>query len=78
MTLKLELPKDVEAGLLAQARASGVSLEDYVGQILRERSDATIPGKTRSRIAAQRIRELRKGVTLGGLTVRELIDEGRE
>lgn len=27
--------------------------------------------------ALKRIREMRKGVTLGGLTIRELIDEGR-
>ena len=33
--------------------------------------------KERARAAGARIRELRKGVTLGGLTVRELIDEGR-
>jgi hypothetical protein len=31
----------------------------------------------RAHTAAQRIRELRKGVTLGDVTVRELIDEGR-
>ena len=31
----------------------------------------------RSQAAVARIRELRKGVTLGGLTIRELIDEGR-
>jgi hypothetical protein len=33
--------------------------------------------KERARAAGERIRELRKGVTLGGLTIRELIDEGR-
>jgi hypothetical protein len=33
--------------------------------------------KERALSAAARIRELRKGVTLGGLTIRELIDEGR-
>ena len=31
----------------------------------------------RAHAAAQRIRELRQGVTLGDVTVRELIDEGR-
>jgi hypothetical protein len=32
----------------------------------------------RSQIAGQRIRELRKGVTLGGISIKELIEEGRE
>jgi hypothetical protein len=30
MTLKLDIPKDVEAGLLAQAQAEGVSLDQFV------------------------------------------------
>ena len=31
-----------------------------------------------ARAAAARIRERRKGVTLGGISIRELIDEGRK
>lgn len=30
-----------------------------------------------ARAAAERIRERRKGVTLGGISIRELIDDGR-
>jgi hypothetical protein len=33
---------------------------------------------TRSRLAGQRIRELRKGATLGDISIKELIEEGRE
>jgi len=33
---------------------------------------------TRSQLAGQRIRELRKGATLGGIPIKELIEEGRE
>jgi hypothetical protein len=33
--------------------------------------------KQRAMAAGVRIRELSKGLTLGGLTIRELIDEGR-
>ncbi len=33
--------------------------------------------RERGRRAAQRIREMRKGVTLGGLAIRDLISEGR-
>jgi prevent-host-death family protein len=36
-----------------------------------------MPGSEAARDAAARIRERRKGVTLGGISVRELIDEGR-
>ena len=79
MTMKLELTPDVQAGLLAQAQASGLSFEEYVEQVLRERSRATCrPDLTRSRIAGQRIREMRKGVTLDGVSIKELIEEGRE
>jgi hypothetical protein len=33
--------------------------------------------RERSRAAAQRIREIRKGNTLGGLRIKDLIGEGR-
>jgi len=35
MTMKLELSPEVQAGLLAQAQASGMSLEAYAEQVLR-------------------------------------------
>ena len=69
MTLKLEIPRDVEAGLVAQAQANGLSLEDYLKQVLKERSHSIHPAKTRSQIAGQRIRELRKGLILGDNTI---------
>ncbi len=33
--------------------------------------------RTRSRAAAERIKEMAKGHSLGGLSIRDLIDEGR-
>ncbi|MBL8228656.1 MAG: hypothetical protein JNL98_09270 [Bryobacterales bacterium] len=79
MTVKLELAPDVQAALLAQAKANGLSLEAFAEEVLRERSRAVVcPPLTRSQIAGQRIRELRKGVTLGGLSLKDLIEEGRE
>ena len=79
MTVKLELTPDVETGLLAQARASGLSLEAYAEMVLRERScAASRPSLTRSQVAGRRIRELRKGVTLDGISIKELVEEGRE
>jgi len=41
MTVKLELNPEVEAGLVAQAEARGLSLEAYLQQVLNERSAAT-------------------------------------
>jgi hypothetical protein len=62
MTVKLELPPDVQAELTAQAQASGLSMEAYAEQVLRERSRAASRLDTARRLAGQRIRELRKGV----------------
>jgi hypothetical protein len=79
MTVKLELPSDVHVALLAEAQAIGLSLEAYAEQLLRERSHkASTPALRRSQLAGQRIRELRKGVTLGGISIKELTGEGRE
>lgn len=79
MTVRLDLPPEVQAGLLAQAQESGLSLEAYAMQVLRERSrEPSRPALIRSQIAGQRIRELRKGVTLGDIPIKELIEEGRE
>ena len=65
MTVKLQLTPELQAVLLAQAQQSGLSLEAYAEQLLRERVGA-LPGPalTRSQMAGQRIRELRKGFTL--------------
>ena len=43
MTVTLNLKPEVEAGLLAQARATGVSLEDYLQRLIEKElsSDAT-------------------------------------
>jgi hypothetical protein len=79
MTMKLELTPEVQASLSAQARERGLSLEAYAEQVLRERaSEAHRPALTRSQIAGKRIRELRQGTTLGGISIKELIQEGRE
>ena len=43
MTVKLQLKPDVEAGLLAQAQARGLSLEVYLEQVLQERSRTLTP-----------------------------------
>jgi hypothetical protein len=36
MTLTIELPPDIEAGLLAQAQAEGLDVADYVRNLVRK------------------------------------------
>jgi len=72
--MKLELTPELQAGLLVQAQRNGLSLEAYARQVLLERVRQTsTPALSRSQIAGQRIRELHKGATLGGISTRELL-----
>ena len=85
MTLTIELPDNLEAALKAQADAQGISEAGYVRTLLErdlsasEEIDAARADITeQSRLAAERIRELRKGNFLPeGVTIRALMDEGR-
>jgi hypothetical protein len=43
MTVKLELPPETEAGLLAQAQARGLSLERYAAELLQRAATASRP-----------------------------------
>jgi hypothetical protein len=79
MTVKLELTPDVQESLRAQARAKGLSLEAFAEAVLSELSRTMErPHLKRSQLAGQRIREIRKGTSLAGVPIRELIEEGRE
>lgn len=85
MTLTIELPDNLEAALRAQAIAEGVSESGYIRRMLErdlrtstaEEINANDREMTRSQLAGQRIRDLRKGATLGGISIKELIEEGR-
>jgi hypothetical protein len=83
MTVIVDIRPEVQALLARQAAAQGCTLEAYAASLLEDAvhipEDVHAPGfdKERARAACEGIRELRKGVTLGGLTIRELIDEGR-
>ena len=84
MTLQLDWPPDVVARLTAEARQKGLSLDAYLLQTILQKdangetSSDEADKRRRREQAAARIRELRKGVTLGpGLTIRDLINEGR-
>jgi hypothetical protein len=92
--MSIVIPPQLEATLARQARLLGVLLQDYVEGIRAKEVCAAAaltkddlerilandtPELRATRAAAiDRLREVRKGVTLGpGLTVRDLIDEGR-
>lgn len=42
MTVKLELNPEIEAGLMAQAQARGLSLEDYLAQVLQSAAEVFV------------------------------------
>jgi hypothetical protein len=74
MAITLEITPELQAELPRQAAAHGSAVDAYAAALLGEAvhlSEADSTG--RARAAAARIRELRKGVTLGGLTIRELV-----
>ena len=83
MTITVDVKPETQAMLAREAAAHGRAIEAYAATLLEEavHSPAVTPepifDKERALAAAARIRELRKGVTLGSLSIRELIDEGR-
>jgi hypothetical protein len=81
MTITVDIKPEVQAELARQAAARGMRIDAYAASLLEEAAqipaDARASDKERAQSAGERIRELREGVTLGGLTIRELIDEGR-
>jgi plasmid stability protein len=79
MTITLEITPELQAELARRAAAHGSAVEAYAATLLEEavRAREAVFDKARALAAAARIRQLRKGVTLGGLSIRELINEGR-
>jgi hypothetical protein len=83
LTITVPITPEVQAELARQAAAHGRAIEAHAATLLEEAvhlpAAANLPAfdKKRTQAAGARIRELRKGVTLGGLSIRELIDEGR-
>jgi len=83
--IQLELQPEVESRLASEAEARGLSLDRYIESIVTARTSATYETHPRTperqrqiEGAVDRIRELRKGLTTGGLSIKELINEGRK
>jgi hypothetical protein len=80
MTMKLELTPEVQARLLSQAQENGLSLEAFAEQVLREKSRAgLLRGTSDSADAVRRLATFgkRHNLSLGGMTVKELLRESR-
>lgn len=80
MSIEITNP-EVEALVNRRLQSGGYKdAEDVILEALQSssaRDDKRAFDKRRARDAARRIRELREGVTLGGLTIRRSIDGGR-
>jgi hypothetical protein len=79
--IHLELQPETEAQLAAEARARGLALDRYIEKIVESRpaEQPVSQQKTHSiSDAIDRILELREGTDLGGLSIKDLINEGRK
>ncbi|MGA2214340.1 MAG: hypothetical protein ABSH31_13785 [Bryobacteraceae bacterium] len=79
MTITVDVKPEVHDALARQAAAHGHTDEAYIVTVLEEvvRLGQLGFDKERAQAAGLRIRELRKGITLGALTISERIYEGR-
>src|ERR1022692_968759 len=77
ITLRPEQERVIQQAIETGMYNSVDEVLDFALDFIRKR-EAFHANATRSQIAGQRIRELRKGVTLGGISIKELIEEGRE
>jgi hypothetical protein len=76
----MQVTVNVPDEFAAQAQEKGLSVEVYVEQMLSNRIEAPLDATqmARAREAVDRMAELRKGVRLGGLKIKDLINEGRK
>ena len=79
--MNIEITRPEIESLIHQRLQSGAfrDAQDVILRALQSLASETGPvfDQQRALAAGARIRELSKGLTLGGLTIRELIDEGR-
>jgi hypothetical protein len=75
--IQLELRPEIESQLAAEAQARGLALDRYIETLVAARPISPTGTQTAAEAVAD-IRRLRKGVTLGGLKIKDLIVEGRK
>ncbi len=76
--MQLEIQPDVEAQLTAEAEAHGLALDLYVVRKLTEPRFTGNSGQHSVSQAVDTIRALRKGNLLGGVKVKDLVEDGRK
>ncbi len=75
--IQIQLQPEIEAQLIAEAQARGVALDHYVEKIVSARPVLPLRQRTIAE-AIEAIRELRKGNSLKGLEMDDLIHEGHK
>ena len=79
--IHLDLQPEVEAQLAAEAQARGLALDRYIEKIVQVRPLGGIEKYVKTHTVAEaidRILELREDTSLGGLSIKSLINEGRK
>lgn len=76
-SLAVRVPADV-ARLAGLTDGESVEIETVDGDIVIRREEAKAAGARQAAEAVAAIKELRKGYRLDGISIRELIDEGRK
>ena len=78
--IQIELQPEIESQLAAQAEACGVTFSEYLKELLVKQAERPAEWADRRSVAQaiEGIRELRKGNRLGGLKIKDLIDEGHK
>ncbi len=76
----LDLQPELEAQLTSQAQACGLAFSHYVEELVAHHPDVRKPEPSTRTIqqAIDCILELREGTHLGGLSIKDLINEGRK
>jgi post-segregation antitoxin (ccd killing protein) len=75
----MQVTVNVSDELARAARARGVAVEAYVEEVLSRESRHSAPNDSQVvGEAINRLMELRKGNTLGGFKIKDLINEGRK
>ncbi len=87
MTLTIEIPNEIQAALARKAAMNGMGLETFAAGLLKEAAQqSATPGASKTPLPAnardaaiERLRIFGKthGLSLGGITIRELRDEAR-
>ncbi len=78
MSIVVEIAPELQARLVSEAQARGMALDRYIAVKLAESESRPIAEQRTIEKAIEELRLLRKGNTLGSISIKELIEEGRK